>query len=65
MMKKGKYKITATIHKVGNPPVEWLYYSDSKLTLKQCEMRFYKPKETGRSFGEQVRLENFTCVEVE
>ncbi|ECE7752257.1 DUF1187 family protein [Salmonella enterica subsp. enterica serovar Ngili] len=64
-MKGKNYKITAIIHKAGNPPVEWLYYSESALTKTECEMRFYKPKETGRSFGEQVRLENFTCVEVE
>ncbi|EEN2149170.1 DUF1187 family protein, partial [Salmonella enterica] len=27
-MKRYKYQITATIHKAGNPPVKWLYFSD-------------------------------------
>ncbi|EAM8349116.1 DUF1187 family protein, partial [Salmonella enterica] len=26
-MKRYKYQITATIHKAGNPPVKWLYFS--------------------------------------
>ncbi|EBS1324059.1 DUF1187 family protein [Salmonella enterica subsp. enterica serovar Muenchen] len=60
-MKGKKYKITATIHKAGNPPVAWSFYSETRLTQKQCEMRFYKPKEAGRTAGERVKLENFEC----
>ncbi|ENU4954304.1 DUF1187 family protein [Salmonella enterica] len=64
MMKRYKYQITATIHKAGNPPVKWLYFSDVKLTKKQCEMRFYKPKEAGQTSGESVHMEDFICSEI-
>lgn len=39
----------------------WSFYSETRLTQKQCEMRFYKPKEAGRTAGERVKLENFEC----
>ncbi|WP_064754923.1 DUF1187 family protein [Escherichia coli] len=61
-MKGKKYKVTAITHKADNPPVEWIYYSESALTKTECEIRFYKSKETGRSFGEKVRLGNFICT---
>ncbi|EPI2505559.1 DUF1187 family protein [Salmonella enterica] len=64
MMKRYKYQITATIHKAGNPPVKWLYFSDVKLTKKQCEMRFYKLKEAGQTSGESVHIEDFICSEI-
>ncbi|ECZ3966850.1 DUF1187 family protein, partial [Salmonella enterica] len=51
-------------HKAGNPPVKWLYFSDVKLTKKQCEMRFYKPKEAGQTSGESVHMEDFICSEI-
>lgn len=60
-MKNKRYKITATIHKVGNTPVAWVFYSPAKMTQKQCEAMFYRPKEAGRSHGESVRMENFCC----
>ncbi|EJH1187115.1 DUF1187 family protein [Salmonella enterica] len=63
-MKRYKYQITATIHKAGNPPVKWLYFSDVKLTKTQCEMRFYKPKEAGQTSGESVHIEDFICSEI-
>ncbi|EMB6791652.1 DUF1187 family protein [Salmonella enterica] len=59
-----RYKITAIIHKAGNPPVKWEYYSPVKMTQKQCEQMYHKPKEAGRSFGESVRLENFFCEKI-
>ncbi|ECK3297591.1 DUF1187 family protein [Salmonella enterica] len=59
-----RYKISATIHKAGNTPVSWVYFSRVKLTKKQCEAMFYKPKEAGRSHGESVRIENFCCERV-
>ncbi|EEO7204423.1 DUF1187 family protein [Salmonella enterica subsp. enterica serovar Rubislaw] len=62
-MKNKRYKITATIHKVGNTPVAWVFYSPAKMTQKQCEAMFYRPKEAGRSHGESVRMENFCCEE--
>lgn len=62
-MKNKRYKITATIHKVGNTPVAWVFYSPAKMTQKQCEAMFYKPKEAGRSHGESVKLEDFCCEE--
>ncbi|ENI8089360.1 DUF1187 family protein [Salmonella enterica] len=64
-MKRYKYKITATIHKAGNPPVQWVYFSDVKMTQKQCEIRFYKPKIPGRNSGESVCLGDFTCSAIE
>ncbi|ECW1215712.1 DUF1187 family protein [Salmonella enterica] len=39
-----RYKVSATIHKAGNTPVSWVYFSRVKLTKKQCEAMFYKPK---------------------
>ncbi|EHC5871949.1 DUF1187 family protein [Salmonella enterica subsp. enterica serovar Eastbourne] len=60
-IKNKRYKITATIHKVGNTPVSWVYYSPEKLTRKQCEAMFYKPKEAGRSHGESVMMQDFCC----
>lgn len=63
-IKNKRYKITATIHKVGNPPVNWMYFSHEKLTQKQCEKIFYKTKEVGRSHDESVRLENFCCEKI-
>ncbi|EPY0019517.1 DUF1187 family protein [Salmonella enterica subsp. enterica serovar Kiambu] len=35
-----------------------------KLTKKQCEMRFHKPKEPGQTFGESVHIEYFICSEI-
>lgn len=63
-MEGKKFKVTAVIHKAGNLPVKWEFYSDTELTKKQCEMRFYKPKEAGRSSGEHVRIEKFSCTRV-
>ncbi|EBW8392029.1 DUF1187 family protein [Salmonella enterica subsp. enterica serovar Florida] len=60
-----RYKVSATIHKVGNPPVKWEFYSPVKMTQKQCEAMFYKPKEAGLSHGESVRLEAFCCEKME
>lgn len=55
------YKITATIIKAGNPPIDWCRFSKEKLTSAQCEKMFFKAKEAGRSFGDSVTLENFRC----
>ncbi|ECC9412988.1 DUF1187 family protein [Salmonella enterica subsp. enterica] len=59
------YKITATIIKAGNPPVGWCRYSKDKLTRQQCEKMFFKPKEVGKSFGDNVALEDFRCEKVQ
>ncbi|EAM6080489.1 DUF1187 family protein [Salmonella enterica] len=59
------YKITATIIKAGNPPVDWCRYSKDKLTRQQCEKMFFKAKEAGKSFGEKVMLEDFSCEKVQ
>ncbi|EBI3645358.1 DUF1187 family protein [Salmonella enterica] len=58
------YKITATIIKAGNPPIDWCRFSKEKLTSAQCEKMFFKAKEAGRSFGDSVTLENFRCEKV-
>ncbi|HAK3332646.1 TPA: DUF1187 family protein [Salmonella enterica] len=58
------YKITATIIKTGNPPVNWCRYSKEKLTLVQCEKMFFRAKEAGKSFGDSVTLEDFVCEKV-
>ncbi len=52
------YKITATIIKPGNLPVQWTRYSRKKMTQFECEKMFTIPKEPGRSFGDKVRVEN-------
>ncbi|EGG3070089.1 DUF1187 family protein [Salmonella enterica] len=59
------YKITATIIKAGNPPVSWCRFSKDKLTKNKCEKMFFKAKEAGRSFGENVTLEDFSCEKVQ
>ncbi|EEI4448003.1 DUF1187 family protein [Salmonella enterica] len=59
------YKITATIIKVGNPPVGWSRFSKEKLTKTQCEKMFFKVKEAGKSFGDSVTLEDFRCEKVQ
>ncbi len=59
------YKITATIIKAGNTPINWCRYSKEKLTLVQCEKMFFKVKEAGKSFGDSVILEGFVCEKVQ
>lgn len=56
-----RYKITATIIKPGNLPVQWIRYSRSKMTQAECERMFTIQKEAGRSFGDKVRVEEFSC----
>lgn len=58
------YKITATIIKAGNPPVDWCRFSEEKLTQAQCEKMLFKEKEAGKSFGDSVTLEDFRCEKV-
>ncbi|EPB2022168.1 DUF1187 family protein [Escherichia coli] len=60
-----RYKITATIIKPGNPPVSWIRYSGNKMTRAECEKMFSIPKEPGRSFGDEVKVQDFLCVAVE
>ncbi|EJE3038797.1 DUF1187 family protein [Salmonella enterica] len=59
------YKITATIIKAGNPPVGWCRFSGEKMTQAQCEKMFFKAKEAGKSFGDSVKLENFSCEKIQ
>lgn len=40
-----RYKITATIIKPGNMPVQWLRYQDSEMTFAECEKLFAPAKE--------------------
>ncbi|MGG2141233.1 DUF1187 family protein [Symbiopectobacterium sp. RP] len=58
------YKITATIKKPAGLDVQWLRFSKVKLTMSECEKLLFKPKETGKSFGDKVKLEDFRCVRV-
>ncbi|ECE6544763.1 hypothetical protein DQJ15_27280, partial [Salmonella enterica subsp. enterica] len=46
-------------------PVDWCRYSKDKLTRQQCEKMFFKAKEAGKSFGEKVMLEDFSCEKVQ
>ncbi|MFZ4218681.1 DUF1187 family protein [Enterobacter ludwigii] len=57
-----KYKITATVNKPGNSPIEWIRYSPEKLTRAQCEKMLSIKKEAGKSTEEKVTLENFSCA---
>lgn len=59
------FKITATIIKAGNPPIGWCRFSKEKLIQTQCEKMFFKAKEAGKSFGEKVTLEDFSCEKVQ
>ncbi|EIO6658829.1 DUF1187 family protein [Escherichia coli] len=59
-----RYKITATIIKPGNLPVNWIRYSEKKMTPKECEKMFSVPKEPGRSFGDNVTVQDFQCVAI-
>ncbi|EPX8206788.1 DUF1187 family protein [Escherichia coli] len=54
-----RYKITATIIKLGNMPVQWLRYQDSEMTFAECEKLFAPAKEPGRYI--RVRVEDFRC----
>ncbi len=58
-----RYKITATIIKPGNMPVQWLRYQDEKMTQAECEKLFTPAKEPGRYIC--VRVENFRCEVVQ
>ncbi|MGL9751473.1 MAG: DUF1187 family protein [Symbiopectobacterium sp.] len=58
------YKITVTIKKPGGMDVKWLRFSKVKLTMSECEKLLFKPKETGKSFSDKVKLEDFRCVRV-
>lgn len=55
------YKITATIHKTGNPPILWTRFSRDKMTQRECEKILFKAKEAGKSLGDKVWLEGFKC----
>ncbi|WP_085432353.1 DUF1187 family protein [Escherichia coli] len=59
-----RYKITATIIKPGNLPVDWTRYSGNKMTRTECENMFSTAKEPGRSFGDKVTVKDFLCVRV-
>lgn len=60
-----RYRITATIMKPGNLPVLWTRYSGNKMTWTECEKLFSIPKESGRSFGDKAKVQDFRCVAVE
>ncbi|WP_418657830.1 DUF1187 family protein [Citrobacter werkmanii] len=56
------YKITATIHKPGNTPVDWLRFSDKKLNKTECEKIMSVSKEAGVTNEVKVTLKNYKCV---
>lgn len=58
------YKITATVIRPGGAPVSWLRMSAHKMTQKECEKLLFRPREAGKSFGDQIRVEDFSCVKV-
>lgn len=57
-----KYKITATAHKPGNSPTNWVRYSPEKMTKTQCEKMLSVNKEVGVANESKVTLENFKCI---
>ncbi|EFJ8390744.1 TPA: DUF1187 family protein [Escherichia coli] len=59
-----RYKITAIIIKPGSLPIKWTRFSERRMTLIECEKMFTLPKETGRSFGDKIRIENFCCKKI-
>ena len=59
-----RYKITAIIIKPGSLPIKWTRFSERRMTLIECEKMFTLPKETGRSFGDKIRIENFCCKNI-
>ncbi|HAW2817212.1 TPA: DUF1187 family protein [Escherichia coli] len=60
-----RYKITATIIKPGSLPAQWIRYSERRMTEVECQKMFSPPRESGRSFGDKVNLENFCCEMIE
>lgn len=60
-----KYKISATVIRPGGLPVEWVRFSKVKMTKAQCEKLLSKPKEAGKSFGDKIRLDSFSCARIE
>ncbi|WP_376748378.1 DUF1187 family protein [Yokenella regensburgei] len=55
------YKITAIVYKIGNPPVNWTYYSKRRLTQEQCVKRLSDLNEHGRPAKQNVRITDFYC----
>lgn len=56
------YKITAIILKPGGLPVEWTCMSKERLTSTQCEKKFSRAKEAGKTVEERVFVKDFKCV---
>ncbi|WP_064519121.1 DUF1187 family protein [Buttiauxella gaviniae] len=59
------YKITATILKSGGLPVAWTCNSKEPLTSRQCEKRFSRGKEVGKTAEVCVSVTNFECIAIE
>lgn len=59
-----KYKVSGTITKPGGTPIEWVHFSDKKLTRAECEKRLSVPKVIGICTDERVTITNFQCVKV-
>lgn len=57
-----KYKISGTITKAGGSPIEWIHFSNIKLTRAECEKRLSIPRVIGVCSDEQVVITNFQCV---
>lgn len=58
------YKITCIIHKPGGMPIKWTRYSDTELSITQCERLMSYDKAVGKSHGCRVTLTDFSCTEL-
>ncbi|OAT17914.1 hypothetical protein M977_03920 [Buttiauxella gaviniae ATCC 51604] len=58
-------KITATILKSGGLPVAWTCNSKEPLTSAQCEKKFSRAKEAGKTAEEYVSVTDFQCIAIE
>jgi antisense regulator of RalR protein len=56
------YKITAVVKKPGGGPVDWMRFSEKRLTREQCEKMLSRSKEAGRTSEEKVTVSKFNCV---
>ncbi|MBS9442469.1 DUF1187 family protein [Photorhabdus heterorhabditis] len=66
-MIKGKYIISATITKAGGLPVNWMRYSDKRLSKTEClKMIGGKRRVFNNVLEEEVRVElsHFSCKRV-
>lgn len=59
------YVITATIRRAGGLPVEWLRFSQQRMSKADCEKMLSKTYRSGRmQKTDQVSLDNFACTKI-